>query len=574
MKKFILFIGCILNSGVYAQPAFLWAKQMVDGGYDSGWSIAVDSNGNVYTTGYFGGIVDFDPGVGTFNLTSAGGRDIFISKLDPSGGFIWAKRFGGATDDKGSGITVDKYGNVYTIGDFYGTVDFEPGVGIYNLSAAGSAGSDVFISKLNAAGNFVWAKQLGGGNSEVASAINVDNNGSIYTAGGFVGTADFDPGPGIYNLVSTGYDKIFVCKLDSAGNFTWAKQMGGMYGEFVWDMAIDDNHNVYTTGRFQGTADFDPGSGTYNLTCAGNWDIFISKLDSSGNFAWAKQIGSTDFDCGYSLAFDMSNNVFITGCFMATTDFDPGSGVYNLTSAGVNDIFITKLDYSGNFCWVKQMGGTSNDAGNALAVDDYGNIYIAGNFRSAPADFDPGLDNYILSCSGFNDFYLCKLDAKGNFICAGSMGGTGGSGMNECFAMALNANGDVYLTGQFASTACDFDPGSSTYNLSSTESYDIFITKLRGCTPGVINVSTDEIVSDNSVIIFPNPSSGIFTVNLISKTIDTKIFVYDVVGNCLWNKNCRNEANYQIDLRSHPKGIYLMEIVSEGKRFTKKIVLQ
>jgi Beta-propeller repeat len=138
---------------------FSWAKSIGGTGGDTGNSIAVDALGNVYTTGIFINTVDFDPGAGVFNLTSVGGSNIFVSKLDASGNFVWAKSTGSGNGISNS-IAVDASGSVYTTGSFNGTVDFDPGVGVFNLTSAGSD-ADIFVSKLDASGNFVWAKSVG-----------------------------------------------------------------------------------------------------------------------------------------------------------------------------------------------------------------------------------------------------------------------------------------------------------------------------------------------------------------------------------------------------------------------------
>src|SRR5674476_671097 len=139
MRYIFSVITLLFFSSLQAQNVSLvWAKNMGGASDDYVNSIAVDASGNVYTTGYFLGTVDFDPGAGTYNLTSAGGYDIFISKLDASGNFVWAKNMGGASDDRGTSIAVDASGNVYTTGSFRGTADFDPGAGTYNLTSAGS----------------------------------------------------------------------------------------------------------------------------------------------------------------------------------------------------------------------------------------------------------------------------------------------------------------------------------------------------------------------------------------------------------------------------------------------------
>ncbi len=175
-----------------------WAKIMGGTGGDFGYSIAIDSGGNVYTIGYFAGTTDLDPGVGTANFTSAGSNDIFISKLDSSGAFVWAKKIGSTGDDAGNSIFIDLNDNIYIAGYYNGTVSFGP----TNLISAG--GYDIFVSKLNTSGNFVWAKSMGGTGEDQANSVITDSNGNIYTTGYFKLTADFDPGADPYNLTSAG----------------------------------------------------------------------------------------------------------------------------------------------------------------------------------------------------------------------------------------------------------------------------------------------------------------------------------------------------------------------------------
>ncbi len=184
---------------------------------------------------------------------------------------------------------------------------------------------------------------MGGSDNDEGSSITVDGSGNVYTTGFFQGTADFDPGAGTTSLTSADSSDIFISKLDASGNFLWAKRMGETYEDRGRSIEIDGSGNVYTTGFFGGTADFDPGAGTSNLTSAGSSDIFISKLDASGNFLWAKRIGGTDIDWGLFIVVDSSDNVYTTGYFAGTADFDPGAGTTNLSVVGAWDVFISKL---------------------------------------------------------------------------------------------------------------------------------------------------------------------------------------------------------------------------------------
>jgi uncharacterized protein (DUF2249 family) len=491
-KQFLLLTLTLLSMNGFAQ-VFEWAKRMGGTGGDAGQSITVDAAGNVYSTGAFYGIVDFDPGAGVYNLTSGGGSDIFVSKLDALGNFVWAKRMGGTGFDGGHSIAVDAAGSIYTTGNYLSTADFDPGASIYNLTSVQA--SDIFVSKLDASGNFVWAKSLGGSGDEQGKAIAVDPSGNVYTTGYFYDISDFDPGSLVYNLTSVYYNSdIFISKLDASGAFVWAIQFGEGSFDISYSIAVDAASNVYTTGYFQGTVDFDPGAGNYNLTSGGGGDIFISKLDASGSFIWAKQMVGVNYEYGYAITCDASGYVYTTGSFTDTVDFDPGPGVYNLNSAGGNNIFISKLDASGNFVWAKSMGG-SNTNGFSIALDPSANVYTTGYFNGTN-DFDPDGGIYNLTSAG-NDIFISKLDASGNFVWAVSMGGTS----NEIsYAIAVDASENVYASGYFNGTA-DFDPGAAIYNMTSAGSNDIFVVKLSLDILPITLLNFEAAINDNDVYL-------------------------------------------------------------------------
>lgn len=386
---------------------FCWAKAMGGTAFDRCFSLALDASGNIYSTGQFTGTADFNPGTGVFNLTGGG---IFISKLDSSGNFIWAKAVPGGG---GYSIALDVAGNIYTSGYFSGTTDFDPGVGVSNATAKG--GTDIFILKLNDSGNFLWAKTMGGGSSDIAWSIAVDRTGSgdVYTTGLFIDTVDFDPGTGIFNIISGGSSSVFISKLSSTGDFLWAKAIGGVSLDFSGGLSVavsrTGSGSIYTTGFFSGVDDFDPGAGVFNLTALGSNDIFVSKLDSSGNFIWAKQMGGINNDVGLVLALDASDNIYTSGFFEGVGDFAPGAGFFNLTSAGDRDIFVSKLDSSGNFEWAQQIGGSLPDDGRAIALDAYGNVIVAGDFYSPLIAFDTTI--LLNAAAGSSDILIAKLNA-------------------------------------------------------------------------------------------------------------------------------------------------------------------
>ncbi|HIA11201.1 MAG TPA: T9SS type A sorting domain-containing protein [Flavobacteriales bacterium] len=474
IKKLLTIILGALTLTVNGQNVtFEWAKSMGGSSFDSGVSITTDASGNVYTTGFFYATVDFDPGVGTLSLTPSGGADIYIQKLDANGTLLWAKSMGGTGDDYGMSITTDALGNVYTTGNFRDTVDFDPGVGVLNLTSAGLY--DMFIQKLDPNGNLLWAKSLGGSGFDQGVSITTDALGNVYTTGDFDTIVDFDPGVGTLNLTSAGVSDIFIQKLDANGNLIWAKSMGGTSEDFGHAITTDALGNVYTTGWFSAIVDFDPGTGTLNLTTAGIYDIFIQKLDANGNLIWAKSMGGTGDDYGTSITVDALGNVYTTGYFETIVDFDPGVGTLNLTSAGASDIFIQKLDSNGNFLWANTMGGSSADQGISIIADASGNVYATGSFRDT-VDFDPDTSTLNLISAGASDIFIQKLDPNGNLTWVKSMGGT----LLDAGSSTIDTLGNVYTTGYF-DTIVDFDPGTDTLNLTSVGQFDIFIQKLSQC---------------------------------------------------------------------------------------------
>ncbi|MBL4752230.1 MAG: SBBP repeat-containing protein [Flavobacteriales bacterium] len=389
---------------------FIWAKSVGGSWQDRGESITIDDFGNVYVTGSFGDTADFDPGVAMFNLIAQSGFDVFILKLDNLGNFIWAKSIGGTTLDIGMSITTDSLANVYIVGVYGNTVDFDPGVAFFSLNSKGL--SDIFVEKLDANGNFIWVKTMGGMDADIGTSVAIDASGNVHVAGRYTGTADFDPSVSLFNLTSNGDEEGFILKLDANGNLIWAKSIGGPNYDYVQSISTDAFGNVYIAGDFEGTSDFDPSGMTFNLTSNGFDDFFIQKLDANGNFKWAKSIGGTNYDGSKSITTDASGSAYITGFYQGTIDFDPNGTTFNLTSNGLTEIFVLKLDALGNFVWAESIGGASSESGFSIATNSSGKVYITGRFEGT-ADFDPSLGIFNLTSNGINDVFILELRQKG-----------------------------------------------------------------------------------------------------------------------------------------------------------------
>jgi RTX calcium-binding nonapeptide repeat (4 copies) len=238
---------------------------------------AIDDFGNVIATGTFQGQTDFDPGAGTFNLTTPDvHQDSFVTKLDSDGNFVWTQSLSGEFAQSAWEIDLDIWGRPVVAGTFIGTADFDPGVGNFAMT---TLNSDGFVWKLDADGAFMWAKQVGGDNAVSFNEMRVDSQGSIYLVGNFGGTIDFNPGIAISTLASNGISDAFALKLNATGGYVWVRQFGGAQNDEAWGIALDPGYHILVTGTFRQTVDFDPRGGIYNLTSVGSTqDAFAVKL--------------------------------------------------------------------------------------------------------------------------------------------------------------------------------------------------------------------------------------------------------------------------------------------------------
>lgn len=538
----LLLIFLLENGGLIAQ-SFQWAKKMGGTGDDVGNAIATDVAGNIYAIGNFQGVAGFDSG--TDSLTSVGGQDVFISKLNATGNLLWTKKMGGTNIDFGNDIAIDASGNIYTIGCFLEIGDFDPGADTVNLTSAGSY--DIFISKLSASGNFIWSKRMGGTGADVGTSIATDATGNVYVTGTFQDTANFGAG-NTYSLSSAGGEDIFVAKLDVSGNVTWLKQMGGISSDYVSSIALDAADNIYTTGYFNDMVDFDPGSGTFSLNSVGVVDIFISKLNNTGNFVWAKQMGGPGIDYTNSIAIDTSDNIYTTGIFNDSVDFNMGTGSFTLTSVGNEDIFITKLNAAGNLLWVKQMGGPDFDAGNSITTDATGDVYTTGYFEGT-ADFNSNTGTDTLTSKGSGDIFISKLSPSGNLIWTKQMGGTGSDRGNS---IVIDIFDNIYTTGNFEDTAnCHTE--ADTFNLTSAGLHDIFIHKMGET---VTSITKADI---NKLHVYPNPTSGVVIFETSYQQEEIAVQVYDQLGNEIMSRTYNNVFKGQFTIDTAP-GIYFITI--------------
>ena len=295
----------------------VWVKQFKCESRSESRSLAIDSSGNIYSTGYFYGTTDFDPGEAVHNVSSWE-QDGYISKLDSSGKFVWVKSFESTETTVGNCIATDESGNIFTIGSFSGTVDFDPGPSSYKLTSAGDL--DIYIAKYDFDGKLLWAKRFGNINIDHGISIALDASGNVFTTGNFYGKPGFTPEPEMYSLPK---GSVFIVKFNTNGDLLWAKPCYNSYEsnvlDFVNAMSTDASGNMYVLG------------GTGNYEWGGN-NMCIAKYDASGKYLWKLALGA-EHSSGNAIAVGRSNKVYIVGTFNGTNiDFDPDESVHKMTS--------------------------------------------------------------------------------------------------------------------------------------------------------------------------------------------------------------------------------------------------
>lgn len=446
-------------------------------------SLALDDHHNVFIAGTFMGTIDFDPGPGMSVFTSSFsgfGSDSYICKYDSNGQFQWVKTWTASIGiHKADRIIWDKEGFLYVTGYFTGTCDFDPGPDVYNLTGTGSK-DELYVMKLTSDGQLIWAISTQGQGNKYVNAIAVDKNENIVLGGIFTGTADFDPGPGIDEVVSTSFlADLFFVKYDRDGKLVWVKASIGTTQGSVNGVSTDEQGNIYFGGSFDDRRDFDPGVDSVILQATGIWDAYVLKLNANGEYQWIHHLGNLGDNWIHAVLVNAENEVYIGGYFSDTLDFDPGSQEKILMATN-SDPFIWKLDTAGALLWVASFPGISFDQALDLSLDHLGNIYATGFFAET-VDFDPGPGVHPITCTGDNDMddvFVVSLNPNGAFHWAYAAGGLGNDGGSE---LSLDSLGNLYITGVFEDKGGFFPDHGTTDSLVSAGVTDVFVTRWTQC---------------------------------------------------------------------------------------------
>ncbi|MCW3070150.1 MAG: hypothetical protein JWO44_40 [Bacteroidetes bacterium] len=571
MKKhtFLLFLLLISFSQLNAQVNNLqynWA-QNISRSYAGSFSVTNDRQGNCIVAGYFSATADFGPAVPAGSLTSAGGMDAYIAKYTTNGTFLWAIKMGGAGDDLAMAVTTDQLGNVFVAGEFTGTVDFDPSPGTANLTGGSITNTGLFLAEYDSSGALVWAKQISSNHTlDVYEGKNLwlDSHKNIVLGGYLIGTVNFDPtGAAVPVSTINSYRDAFLAKYDSLGNYIWAKSFGSGGDDNVTSIAVDNNDNIFCSGFFRDTVDFDLSAGVSTMISAPYGSAFLAKYDAAGNYLWAGSMNSSAFLS--RLATDSAGNVYMTGVYSGLTDFDLSAATATLNGTSSN-AFLAKYTASGNYLWAV-CAGDHMVIPRGIELDHKGNPCIVGDF-SDTADFDPSpsLAELIPVVYANPDVFIARYTSAGHFI---SVDAIEGSGFEYGTCISIDPDDHVFISGPFTDV-CDFDPSAAVASQTSVSlsNMNLYLAKYSQPLVG-ISEQEEHVFPD----VYPNPASSFISIaikaegsNRIRKTV-----LYDLQGKRLSEQQL-NDTRARVELSGLAEGVYLLAVQTDkGITYTKII---
>jgi hypothetical protein len=448
--------------------------------------LSLDQNKNILVTGFFTGLVDFDPSISTATLDAGpNGQDAYLAKYDSLSNYNFAFNLGLNGSNEGKSIAADASGDVYVTGYFAGPCDFDPSAATANLS--GSGYYDVFIAKYSSSGAYMYAKKLAGPSNEEGNSLVLLSNGNIATTGIVGENSDFDPGPGTYTISPSAWNAmnkqgVFVAiHTQATASLVTAFASRDYWNTYdgITSIKQDAAGDIYVCGYFNGSVDVDISPATsYYLSAAGWRDGFVAKYTSSGTLVWARRVGGSGDDDCVSIALDPLGNCLVTGHFETTATFNAALTA-TATSVGAWDCFIMKMNSSGFLLWHKTMGTSVFDGGVEIATDASSNVYVTGFFEGT-MDIDPSANVNNISSVGDRDIFLAKYDQFGDFVWGGGIGSTTA---DNPYSLDVDTAGNPVLVGTFSGlTDFDIGPGFITQNCSGFT--DMFIAKYNstgGC---------------------------------------------------------------------------------------------
>lgn len=539
----------------------LYSTYLGGTGNEIGAAIAVDKEGCAYITGYTSS-KDFPVTTGSYQTTFSGSFDVFVAKLNPSGdSLVYSTFLGGASDNEGYGIAVDVSGNSYVTGNT-NSVNFPTTSNAYQLINMG--GYDAFVTVLNSSGDsLIYSSYLGGLSSDFGTAITVDRDGDAYITGQ-TSSANFPTTSGAYQTTNKAGDA-FVSKIDiHSSRLVFSTMLGGVADDRAFGVAVDGVKNVYVTGQTK-SIDYPTTIGTYQTISKGGADVFVTKLNSSGDtLLYSTYLSGTADERSNGIAVDTFGNAYVVGQTLST-DFPTTKSAYQTVNNGKNDAFVTKLSAKGDsLVFSTYIGGSNDDLGAGIATDAEGSAYITGVTYSA--DYPTTTDAFQAVQKNSIDAFITKINVDGTGLLTSTY--LGGSGSDHSSAIAVDSNNSIYLTGN--TTSPDFPMTVGAYQTKNNGGIDVFISKFSFTVSDV----KDHAISDHQSTLFqnyPNPFSSVTSIPFVTRT--NGVFeVRDMLGRIVYQERLVSQGIIQFDGSLLRNGVYSYTVY-DGSNYEMKRML-
>ena len=458
------------NTPAAIQQNPLYATFLGSDSDEYGYAIAVDAEGATYVTGYTTSL-DFPATPGAFSTSRNGLLDVFIAKVNQFGNNLnYATFLGGSSDETSYDIAVDISGAAYVTGDVYST-DFPTTLGAFDTSHNGGY-YDGFVVKINPTGNSLeYSSYLGGNGEDKNHGIAVDENGTTYVTGETY-SSNFPITAGAFATTRPGGYDAYIVKINpSGGSLDYSTYLGGTQHEIGEKIAVGGDGSAYVTGS-TGSLDFPVTSNAFDVSFNNIYDGFITKLDATGSsLVYSAFLGGGEDDSGMNIVVDTTGSAYITG-FTKSADFLSFTpGAFDPFYNGLYDGFIAKVNPSGEkLDYWTFLGGSSDDKGFGIAVDDVGAIYVTGTTHSI--NLYPNIFDNVYKNIG--DAFVVKLNSNGDILEYGTY--LGGASYDDGFDIVIDTNRLAYITGRTASG--DFPVTADAFQAYNNGSNDIFVVKL------------------------------------------------------------------------------------------------
>lgn len=526
MKQTITLILSLFFVRAFSQaPDWQWVKTVDGNGVEVFiCDLAKDNNGNIYVAG------SQKSGSCTFGISTVLDAGCFIAKIDPSGTWDWATKVGTNYGNRTISLTSAPNGDIYftafaALGSQFGTLTVQ--------DTFTSSNNRLVVGKITSSGSFAWIKTAAIENNAGYSSISVDGNGFCYVTCRGSGQAQFDN-------ISFNATQAAIAKLDNQGNWVWAKPYDGGYYDRI---KVAPSGKIFVAGESYDLATYD----TITFNGFGGDDVFVSRIDSNGNWLWVKSAGGSSTDRCFDISVNSSDEIFLTGYYRESATF--GGSSFN--SPGNRGLFVSKLNSSGVWQWTKSVNGTGNLTGNSIVTDANSNAYLTGYFELTESFGTTSLTSY-----GNSDVFISKIDNQGNFVWSGKAGSTG----DDDGSNILLDNGILYVASTFAANA--------TYG-----SVNVTFANTTGANVGKLNstVGIGETPFDNaSVQIYPNPISTVAIVSSLSDKV-TNYQLFNSLGELVVENKVSSNL-FKVDMSSLSSGLYFLKLRGSNLETVSKIV--